>query len=237
MTTLRSCSVSFLVLMCGLAMASCKHKDVARMSMLQPEEQGPIDPPLAPALKRVTVGTVMEPGGTLPGTSDQYMHFQTASDYVTPPKCKPEGFRAVCGPYDGSSPTSVDVVTYPKTFNNLNFDQCPEIDGGYATLWGWRPYIRLQRVSAAAEGSWIIVQPRSGGVERIMLVNAETNARVFVWDNTTPTAPPRVVTMNSGTFVDVSPGTSNTLEITTPLLINADPQAAALLAHASARMK
>ncbi len=236
MTNVRSCSASFLVLVCGLAMVSCKHSEVPRMSVFQPGESEPSDP-VAPLAKRVTVGAVVEPGGTLPTTGDKYMHFQSSSDYATPLKCKPEGFRAVCGPFGAVNATSVKVVTNPKTHNGSTFDHSPEINGGFATLWGWRPYIRLQRISAAAEGSWIIVEVRPNSVERILLVRSEPGAPMLVWDNTTPAAGPTTVPMNSGTFVDVSPRTDGTLDITTPLPISGNPEAAALLVHATGKMK
>lgn len=208
------------------------------MSLYQPEESEPSDPIVAVA-KRVTVGSVMEPGTTLPAGGDKYIHFQTASDYATPAKCKPEGFRAVCGPYGSANATTLKIVRYPRTYDISSFDQSPEIDAGYASLWGWRPYIRLQRISIAAEGSWIIVQRLTDVTDRILLVRTETGNKVVIWDNSKPNSDPAIHNFTGDSvFVDVTyTGPTTPFTFTLPASISSNSDASALLTYATSKMK
>lgn len=237
MTIVRSCSACFLVLVCGLAMAGCTHAHATHMAAFQPEgAPGDAAPPPA---KRVTVGAVVEPGTTMqPATEDRYFHFQSPSDYANPASCKPVGFRAVCGPYGTANSVNVSVVSFRRPFDTTTIDQSPQIDAGYAAIWGWRPYIRLQRISAAAEGSWIIAQHRGPNSARILLVSTENNRPVTIWDNQKPLTDPAVFTFSGqGTFVDLTVANTGEVVMSAPALISSNAEATALLAHATSKMK
>lgn len=223
-------------------LGACAHREVPRMSMLQPGEQPqeapPSEPPLAP-VKRAVVGLVVQPGTSERITADKYVHIQDDTNYSTDAASKPQGFRAVCGPYLGATQLNLKIINAPRTYNTASFDFAPEINAGYATLWGWRPYIRLQRISIAAEGSWIVVQKLTDVTDRIMLVHTESGKRVAIWDNSKPNSDPTIHDFTGDSvFVDVTyTGGSPPFTFTTPAQIASNADASALLTHATGKMR
>ncbi len=90
-----------------------------------------------------------------------------------------EGTRCLMGPWPQKEGAKINakIVSKPiKDANNITtHDLAAEVDSGYAALWGWRPYIRLQRISAAAEGTQIIGVVVSATDEKI-------EERVYILD-------------------------------------------------------
>ncbi len=171
---------------------------------------------------------------------DVYMHFQKAANFDNAADCARAGFRAVCGPNkDSGEKVNVTLVQSPRTVGGEETDLAPEADGGYAAVWGWRPYVRLRRISAAAEGSWIIVQalPGDPDTDRVILAYTEAAKKVSIWRNDQPSdAQPIATLAGDMMFVDVK-YSNGAYSVTEARPVSADSKAAELVEWVREKMK
>ncbi len=120
---------------------------------------------------------------------DVRLHMKANANLILTPeqkKAAAEGTRVLMGPKSAGTPTYAAIRSVPiyDSTGALTHDLCAEVKTGYAAVWGWRPYIRLQRISAAAEGTQIIGQSVSSApnmvVERVYLLENDSGSEVKI---------------------------------------------------------
>lgn len=124
---------------------------------------------------RIIYGQVLkESAATWNGLmQDVYLHMRANPNLiltVDQKKAAAEGTRALVGPTPAMPKLNAAIRSVPlyDSSSIMTHDLCAQVDAGYAALWGWRPYIRLQRISIAAEGTWIIGAIVSSSPEQVV---------------------------------------------------------------------
>ena len=149
--------------------------------------------------------------------SNIFFHFKANPNLILTPEQKKEaaeGTRVVIGPSMAARKTYAAVRSYPlyDRTNALTHDLCAEVNMGYAAAWGWRPYVRLQRISAVAEGTEIAGQVRESTNTRVV-------ERIYLLENVS-SRPVRVLVLNTGAVLTTLTQSYTYVEATTDLTAN-----------------
>ncbi|MFO0855996.1 MAG: hypothetical protein U0640_01420 [Phycisphaerales bacterium] len=190
---------------------------------------------------RVVAGDPVSVGKTWTALNkDLYMHFQKATNFDNAADCSQAGFRAVCGPNANTAEqVNVKLVQSPRSIAGEEIDLALESDSGYAAVWGWRPYVRLRRISAAAEGSWIIVQavPGDPNTDRVILAYTEASKKVSIWRNDQAADSQPIATLEGDMmFVDVT-NINGTYKVSDPKPVSSNAKVQEVVDWVRGKMK
>lgn len=193
---------------------------------------------------RVVYGQVLkEPSATWNSLgTDVYFHIKASPSLVLTPeqqKSAAEGTRVLMGPFLNSTTyAAIRSVPLLNSSGEVTHDLCAQVSTGYAALWGWRPYIRLQRISAAAEGTQIIGQVKSSSptsvVERVYLVENNSGSPVYIRELSTGTIKATLTVPN--TYVELTTVVQSSGTVTAAGPVQNTPTGDAFVASVKAKM-
>lgn len=174
---------------------------------------------------------------------DVYLHMKANPNLILTPdqmKAAAEGTRVIMGPASTGQTIKAAIRSVPQydTTNALTHDLCADIDGGYAAIWGWRPYVRMQRISATAIGTQIIGRVVSSTpnlvVERVYLVENSSGSPVTIRELHTNSV--KATLTASGTFVDLTTVVTGSTIVTTAGAIQNIPAGDTFVTGVKAKM-